>query len=144
MASTGLKIAFWFTLGVATLAGVLSKVPPPNRAAAAPQQAPVARQEVKAPPPPVVKPEPPEVAEPDINDTPAVSQIAAVSMLSGGSGNGVAALININGHLCGEVVEAHARRGSTTVFDVTCVEYRGGSTTVRYRVNGKTGDVSRS
>jgi len=55
----------------------------------------------------------------------------------------VAALINSNGQLCAEVVDVRPLRMRENVFEVTCVEYRGGSSRVRYLVDGPNGTASR-
>jgi hypothetical protein len=55
----------------------------------------------------------------------------------------VAALINLNGELCADVTYVRLLTNEHNSFEVTCVEYRGGSDKVRYLVNGTTGEASR-
>lgn len=50
--------------------------------------------------------------------------------------NSVAALINLNGHLCAKIVNVTQLKMRENVFEVTCIEYRGGTGTVRYLVDG--------
>ena len=51
----------------------------------------------------------------------------------------VAALINLNGHLCAEPVDVRPLKVRQSAFEVTCIEYRGGSGRVRYIVDGASG-----
>lgn len=55
----------------------------------------------------------------------------------------VAGLINLNGHLCAKVENVQPLQMRDQVFEVTCIEYRGGSGKVRYLVDGATGTASR-
>jgi len=55
----------------------------------------------------------------------------------------VALIINSNGHLCGRIVDVKPLRIESGEFEVTCVERRKGSNTVRYLVNGETMAASR-
>lgn len=55
----------------------------------------------------------------------------------------VALIINSNGHLCGRITDVRPLRVEKGEFEVTCVERRGGSNTVRYLVNGETMAASR-
>lgn len=50
--------------------------------------------------------------------------------------NFVGALINVNGHLCAQVINVVPAGGSN--YEVTCVQYRSGKGRVRYLVNGET------
>ncbi|MCL4069329.1 hypothetical protein M3484_22480 [Pseudomonas sp. GX19020] len=50
----------------------------------------------------------------------------------------VATVINLNGHLCARVTDVRPLEQSNT-YEVTCIEYRGGSGTVRYIMNAATG-----
>jgi hypothetical protein len=43
----------------------------------------------------------------------------------------VATIINLNGHLCAEVTDVRPLEQANT-YEVTCIEYRGGSGKVRY------------
>ncbi|MER8806031.1 hypothetical protein [Mesorhizobium australicum] len=49
-----------------------------------------------------------------------------------------AAIINMNGLLCADVVDIRPLELDGQ-FEVTCIEYRGGSGTVRYIMNAKEG-----
>lgn len=51
----------------------------------------------------------------------------------------VAALINLNGHLCAEPVDVRPLKVRQSAFEVTCIEYRGGSGRVRYIVDAASG-----
>ena len=55
----------------------------------------------------------------------------------------MATFINLHGHLCAKVVDVNRLKMENT-YEVTCIEYRGGTKTVDYIVNldGK-GSVSR-
>jgi hypothetical protein len=55
----------------------------------------------------------------------------------------VAGLINLNGHLCADIVDVKPLQVRDNVFEVTCIEYRGGSGRVRYLVDGQKGLASR-
>ncbi len=70
---------------------------------------------------------------PSIDNDPAVAEAQ----------NAVAGLINLNGHLCAKVENVQPLQMRDQVFEVTCTEYRGGSGTVRYLVDGSTGTASR-
>ena len=50
----------------------------------------------------------------------------------------VATFINLNGFLCAEVTGVRPL-SSTDTYEVTCVEYRGGSGKVRYILNARSG-----
>ena len=52
----------------------------------------------------------------------------------------VATVINLNGFLCAEVTDVRPLSSSNT-YEVTCVEYRGGSGKVRYILNALKGVV---
>jgi hypothetical protein len=52
----------------------------------------------------------------------------------------MAAMINLNGQLCAKVIEVRPLRIANQ-YEVTCIEYRGGSGTVRYIFNAKTGEA---
>ncbi|TJU88531.1 MAG: hypothetical protein E5Y10_16045 [Mesorhizobium sp.] len=52
----------------------------------------------------------------------------------------MAALINSNGYLCAEVTDIRPLRIDKR-FEVTCIEYRGGSGIVRYIFNGEDGSA---
>lgn len=47
-------------------------------------------------------------------------------------------IINSNGHLCAEVVDIRGL-ALKDQYEVTCIEYRGGSGTVRYIMNARQG-----
>lgn len=52
------------------------------------------------------------------------------------NGAELATILNLNGHLCARVVSANRLTvGGGQVFEVTCVEYRSGSGTVRYQID---------
>ncbi|WP_206377610.1 zinc ribbon domain-containing protein [Sphingobium sp. TB-6] len=55
------------------------------------------------------------------------------------SAEAIATVINLNGHLCARVTNVAPLRMRDSVYEVTCVEYRGGTGTVRYIVNANTG-----
>lgn len=55
----------------------------------------------------------------------------------------IALIINSNGHLCGRIVDVKPLRVERGEFEVTCIERRRGSNTVRYLVNGETMAASR-
>ncbi|MER9473537.1 hypothetical protein [Mesorhizobium sp. M0520] len=52
----------------------------------------------------------------------------------------MAAVINSSGYLCAEVTDIRPLRMNKQ-FEVTCIEYRGGSGTVRYIFNGEDGSA---
>jgi len=43
----------------------------------------------------------------------------------------IATMINLNGDLCAKVTEVHPLQ-QPNIYEVTCIEYRGGTGTVRY------------
>lgn len=49
-----------------------------------------------------------------------------------------ATLLNLGGHLCARVVDIRGLRIENQ-FEVTCIQYRGGSGQVRYIFNARTG-----
>ncbi len=52
------------------------------------------------------------------------------------NGEELATILNLSGRLCARVVSVNRLTvGGGRVFEVTCVEYRGGSTTVNYRID---------
>ena len=55
------------------------------------------------------------------------------------SAEAIATVINLNGHLCARVTDVAPLKVSGSVYEVTCVEYRGGTGKVRYVVNSDTG-----
>lgn len=68
--------------------------------------------------------------------TPAVSLAPAKKQEYGEM---IATAINLNGHLCAKVTRVQPLKVNDSTFEVTCIEYRGGSGTVRYIVNTDTG-----
>lgn len=54
-------------------------------------------------------------------------------------GETIATAINLNGLLCAKVTRVQPLKVNDSTFEVTCIEYRGGSGTVRYIVNTDTG-----
>jgi hypothetical protein len=50
----------------------------------------------------------------------------------------MATFLNLDGHLCARALEIRALKIENQ-YEVTCIEYRGGSGTVRYIFNAKTG-----
>jgi hypothetical protein len=50
----------------------------------------------------------------------------------------MATMLNLNGHLCAEVIDIRPLQVANQ-FEVTCIEYRGGSGRVRYIFDGNTG-----
>lgn len=50
----------------------------------------------------------------------------------------VATVINLNGHLCASVTDVRPLEIQDT-YEVTCIEYRGGSGEVRYLMNARKG-----
>lgn len=54
----------------------------------------------------------------------------------------VAALINLNGHLCAKPVDVRPLTVKQGTFEVTCIEYRGGSGKVRYLVDASSGTAA--
>jgi len=55
------------------------------------------------------------------------------------NGEAIATVINLNGLLCARVTNVRPLKVRDDVFEVTCIEYRGGTGTVRYIVNTETG-----
>lgn len=55
----------------------------------------------------------------------------------------VATIINLNGHLCAKVTEIRPLQIKDT-YEVTCIEYRGGSGTVRYILDALKGTAFRA
>ncbi|WP_143154582.1 hypothetical protein [Devosia limi] len=62
----------------------------------------------------------------------------AMAMSEGELKEMTAFIINSNGHLCADVTDIRPLRLDGQ-FEVTCIEYRGGSGTVRYIMNAKNG-----
>jgi len=58
-------------------------------------------------------------------------------------GEVIATVLNLNGLLCARVVAVEPLQVSSDAFEVTCVEYRGGTGTVRYIVNAADGTAYR-
>ncbi|MEG6550178.1 hypothetical protein V6C53_08080 [Desulfocurvibacter africanus] len=52
--------------------------------------------------------------------------------------DGMAALINLNGHLCADVIGVY-KLNQPDIYEVECIEYRGGNGRVDYLVNLKQG-----
>lgn len=52
----------------------------------------------------------------------------------------IATVINLNGHLCSSVTDVRPLE-LQDVYEVTCVEYRGGSGEVRYIMNARQGSA---
>ncbi len=52
----------------------------------------------------------------------------------------IATVINLNGHLCASVTDVRPLE-LKDVYEVTCVEYRGGSGEVRYIMNARQGSA---
>lgn len=50
----------------------------------------------------------------------------------------MATFLNVDGHLCARAVDIRPLKLENQ-YEVTCIEYRGGSRTVRYIFNAKTG-----
>lgn len=55
-----------------------------------------------------------------------------------------ATMLNLNGHLCAQIVNMRPLQVGKDKYEVTCIEYRGGSGTVRYIFNAATGIAHRS
>ena len=55
----------------------------------------------------------------------------------------IALMINLKGDLCAKVLDVRPLRLKDT-YEVTCIEYRGGSGTVRYIFNARTGAAYRN
>jgi len=55
------------------------------------------------------------------------------------SAEAIATVINLNGHLCARVTNVAPLKVSGSAYEVTCIEYRGGTGKVRYVVNADTG-----
>jgi hypothetical protein len=59
------------------------------------------------------------------------------------NGEEVALQINLSGNLCAEVVSvSELSVGGGGVFEVVCIEYRGGSSTVTYIIDTRDGRTS--
>lgn len=52
----------------------------------------------------------------------------------------IATVINLNGHLCASVTDVRPLE-LQDVYEVTCIEYRGGSGEVRYIMNARQGSA---
>jgi hypothetical protein len=50
-----------------------------------------------------------------------------------------ATILNLNGLLCAKVVDIKPLKVGNNIYEVTCVEYRGGSGNVRYIMDAGTG-----
>lgn len=50
----------------------------------------------------------------------------------------IATVLNLNGHLCATVTDVRPLRQADT-YEVTCIEYRGGTGKVRYILQARTG-----
>ena len=54
-------------------------------------------------------------------------------------GEMIATAINLNGLLCAKVVNVRPLQVNNDTFEVTCIEYRGGSSRATYIINTETG-----
>lgn len=55
-----------------------------------------------------------------------------------------ALIINLNGHLCAEVTSIRRLEvGNGNVYEVECIEYRGGAGRVRYLLDVRDGSVTK-
>ena len=52
-----------------------------------------------------------------------------------------AVIINLNGFLCAKVLDIRPLRARSNVYEVTCVEYRGGSRTKTYIMDSVKGQA---
>ena len=93
------------------------------------------------------KPPPPPIAVEPINESAAANEALPVApprktesaMSKEEAGEGIATIINLNGHLCAKVTAVNELRMKPDVYEVTCIEYRGGKGTVDYVVDANTG-----
>lgn len=76
----------------------------------------------------------------DIYDEPLVRQATSVSNLSGRTGDGLAALLNINGELCAEVISAKPTK-QAHIYDVRCQTSRNGEGVSHYSFDAREGDA---
>jgi hypothetical protein len=53
----------------------------------------------------------------------------------------IATILNLNGLLCARVTDVRPLKVDENVFEVTCIEYRGGTGQAQYIVNASTGDA---
>jgi len=74
-----------------------------------------------------------------IYEEPLVRQANALSVQNGGSGDGLALLINLKGALCAKSLGATSRGHHT--YEVTCLETIGADERIRYAFNAVTGTV---
>lgn len=58
-------------------------------------------------------------------------------------GEMIATVLNLNGLLCAQVTDVKPLKVGGDVFEVTCVQYRGGSATTQYIVNSSDGTAYR-
>lgn len=75
-----------------------------------------------------------------VNSEPLVRQASRLSTSNGGSGDGLALLINLGGALCANPIGARAR--GHHAYDVTCIETLDGKGRVRYAFNAVTGSIA--
>lgn len=81
-----------------------------------------------------------EITEPTkANPKPETIPSPTPSLSRNEAGEGIATAINLNGFLCAKVIEAKPLRMKQDVYEVTCIEYRGGSGRVRYIVDANSG-----
>jgi len=72
---------------------------------------------------------------PDMYSRSAPSEDADIEKLA-------ATIINLNHHLCAQVLEISPLQMRDGVYEVTCIEYRGGTGTVRYMLDARAGLAS--
>jgi len=68
---------------------------------------------------------------------------SAVAMTDAEIKEVAATILNLNGHLCAQVVEIRPLRIQDQ-YEVTCIQYRGGSGRVRYILNARAGTAFRA
>jgi hypothetical protein len=100
--------------------------------------------ETLSPPPQAMQRAEPERAPSDrdlLYAEPAVRQASGVSSMMGGTGDGVAAALTLNGELCAEVV-AVTKLKRKHRYEVTCATHRDGSGRASYTLNAEDGTVA--
>lgn len=72
-----------------------------------------------------------------------LASVVLIGVSFAGNAEQIATQINLQGYLCAEVVSVRELAvGGGGVFEVVCIEYRGGSSTVSYLVDTRDGGAT--
>lgn len=125
-------------VGIMGLAAIGSAIPKDPTRAPLPEVAPVP---VEASP--KSRPQPDASKQDELTGA-AIEQIESMNSLTGGPPgmeNATKAVLNLNGHLCADIVDVKARATAHN-FEVTCIQSRSGSGKARYVVDGSSGTAA--